>query len=170
MKAKYAPRDTRECIAVDGGLLVQQCDRRLLEKWDVVTKKTPDPEDIEDMLFGLRAVTYVKSNAIVVVKKQAALGIGGGQTNRIWAAEQALSRCAATVKSCGESGAGDGKAARVLASDAFFPFSDVVETAAAAGIKAIIQPGGSIRDKDSIEACDKHGIAMVFTGTRHFKH
>jgi phosphoribosylaminoimidazolecarboxamide formyltransferase/IMP cyclohydrolase len=155
---------------VDGGLLVQDADRRFLEKWDVVTKTAPDPEDIPNMIFGMRAVGFVKSNAIVAVKNRAALGIGGGQTNRIWAAEQALSRCGATIADCGKSGAGDGVAARVLASDAFFPFADVVETAAAAGIRAIIQPGGSIRDKESIDACDRHGIAMVFTGTRHFKH
>jgi phosphoribosylaminoimidazolecarboxamide formyltransferase/IMP cyclohydrolase len=170
MKAALPPVSSKECIAVDGGLLVQDADRKLLEKWDVVTKTAPDAADIADMVFGMRAVTFVKSNAIVVVKKRAALGIGGGQTNRIWAAEQAIARCAKTVKECGDSGAGDGIAARVLASDAFFPFADVVEAAAAAGIKAIIQPGGSIRDGESIEACDKHGIAMVFTGTRHFKH
>jgi phosphoribosylaminoimidazolecarboxamide formyltransferase/IMP cyclohydrolase len=162
MKAKYAPQDNKECIAVDGGLLVQDADRKLLEKWDVVTKAAPAPADIPDLIFGMRAVSFVKSNAIVVVKDLAASGIGGGQTNRIWAAEQALSRSAAVVK--------DGVPARALASDAFFPFADVVEAAAAAGIKSIIQPGGSINDGLSIEACDRLGIAMVFTGTRHFKH
>jgi phosphoribosylaminoimidazolecarboxamide formyltransferase/IMP cyclohydrolase len=170
MRAKFPPRETVECISVDGGLLVQQGDKKFLEKWDVVTGAAPDPGDIPDMIFGMRAVTYVKSNAIVTVKNRAALGIGGGQTNRIWAADQALSRCGATIKACGESGRGDGAPARVLASDAFFPFADVVEAAAAGGIKSIIQPGGSMRDGESIEACNKHGIAMVFTGTRHFKH
>jgi phosphoribosylaminoimidazolecarboxamide formyltransferase/IMP cyclohydrolase len=166
MKAKYAPRDAVECTAVDGGLLVQEADRKLLEKWEVVTRLSPAAADIPDLLFGLRAVSFVKSNAIVVVKDRAAFGIGGGQTNRIWAAEQALARCAA--RASGESG--NGKPAGVLASDAFFPFPDVVEAAAAAGIRAIVQPGGSIRDRESIEACDRLGIAMVFTGTRHFKH
>jgi len=90
------------------------------------------------------------------------VGIGGGQVNRIWPTMQSLERSAAVLK--------DTSPARVLASDAFFPFPDIVEAAAAAGIKAIIQPGGSMNDKLSIEACDKHGIAMVFTGTRHFKH
>jgi len=170
MRACLPARETVECISVDGGLLVQEADRRFLEKWEVVTQTAPDPQDIPNMIFGMRAVGFVKSNAVVVVKNRAALGIGGGQTNRIWAAEQALSRCSATINACGKSGAGDGIAARVLASDAFFPFSDVVETAAAAGIQAIIQPGGSIRDGESIAACNKHGIAMVFTGTRHFKH
>jgi phosphoribosylaminoimidazolecarboxamide formyltransferase/IMP cyclohydrolase len=97
----------------------------------------------------------------MIVKDEAATGIGGGQVNRIWPTVQSLERSAAITK--------DGPA-RVLASDAFFPFADVVEAAAAAGIKAIIQPGGSMNDKQSIEACDKHGIAMVFTGIRHFKH
>ncbi|MDR1177396.1 MAG: bifunctional phosphoribosylaminoimidazolecarboxamide formyltransferase/IMP cyclohydrolase [Spirochaetaceae bacterium] len=176
MKARFAPRDTRECIAVDGGLLVQDADKKLLEKWEVVTRAAPGGADIQDMIFGMRIVSYVKSNAIVVVKDRAAVGIGGGQTNRIWAAEQALSRAAIAVKAAPENPAlrgkpiADGANPRVLASDAFFPFSDVVEAAAAAGIKTIIQPGGSIRDKDSIEACNALGIAMVFTGTRHFKH
>jgi phosphoribosylaminoimidazolecarboxamide formyltransferase/IMP cyclohydrolase len=176
IKARFAPRDTEECMAVDGGLLVQETDNRLLEKWELVTRAVPDAADIQDMIFGMRTVSYVKSNAIVVVKDRAAIGIGGGQTNRIWAAEQALSRAEAALKAAAEQPAlsgkaiADGKSARVLASDAFFPFSDVVEAAAAKGVKAIIQPGGSIRDKDSIEACNALGIAMVFTGTRHFRH
>ncbi|MDR0390145.1 MAG: bifunctional phosphoribosylaminoimidazolecarboxamide formyltransferase/IMP cyclohydrolase [Spirochaetaceae bacterium] len=176
LKARLAPADARECTAVDGGLLVQETDKRLLEKWDLVTKAAPDAADIADLIFGMRIVSYVKSNAIVVVKDRAAIGIGGGQTNRIWAAEQALSRAGAALKAAGENPAlrgtaiSDGKGPRVLASDAFFPFSDVVEAAAAQGIKTIIQPGGSIRDKDSIEACNSLGLAMVFTGTRHFKH
>ncbi len=164
------PSDTVECVAVDGGLLVQSADRRLLEKWEVVTKKAPDPADLPDLIFGLQAVRYVKSNAIVVAKDRAAIGIGGGQTNRIWAAEQALQRAAGVVAAAAAAGTGDGQAARVLASDAFFPFADVVEAAAARGIRSIVQPGGSIRDQESIAACDRLGIAMVFTGTRHFKH
>jgi phosphoribosylaminoimidazolecarboxamide formyltransferase/IMP cyclohydrolase len=170
IKAPRAPREKTECIAVDGGLLVQEADRKLLEKWELVTKAAPADEDLEDLIFGMRAVAYVKSNAIVVVKDRAAVGIGGGQTNRIWAAEQALARSAGAVKAVAEAGLGDGKPPRVLASDAFFPFPDVVEAAASAGIRAIIQPGGSVNDKLSIEACDKLGIAMIFTGTRHFKH
>jgi phosphoribosylaminoimidazolecarboxamide formyltransferase/IMP cyclohydrolase len=160
MKARLAPREPKECIAVDGGLLVQETDRRLLEKWEVVTRAAPPAEDIPDLLFGIQAVTYVKSNAIMIVKDRAAVGIGGGQTNRIWAARHAIARSAAVT--AGKPG--------ILASDAFFPFPDVVEAAAAAGIKAIIQPGGSIKDKESIEACDRLGLSMVFTGTRHFKH
>jgi phosphoribosylaminoimidazolecarboxamide formyltransferase / IMP cyclohydrolase len=177
LKIKKAPAETHEYTAVDGGLLVQQTDRRLLEKWEVVTKTAPAACDIADMIFGIRAVTFVKSNAIVIVKDQAATGIGGGQVNRIWPAVQSLERSAAVIKAVSEISADtggnpwkDNSPARVLASDAFFPFGDIVEAAAKAGIKAIIQPGGSVNDKLSIEACDKHGIAMVFTGTRHFKH
>jgi phosphoribosylaminoimidazolecarboxamide formyltransferase/IMP cyclohydrolase len=173
IKLAKAPAETHEYIAVDGGLLVQQTDRRLLEKWEVVTKTAPAARDLQDMVFGMRAVTYVKSNAIMIVKEQAATGIGGGQVNRIWPTEQSLERSSTAIKAAAKAGGNpwkDSAPARVLASDAFFPFADVVEAAALAGIKAIIQPGGSVNDKLSIEACDKRGIAMVFTGIRHFKH
>ena len=172
IKLSKAPAESFEYIAVDGGLLVQRCDRSLMEKWEVVTKAAPAAEDLADMIFGMRAVTFVKSNAIMIVKDQSAAGIGGGQVNRIWPTMQALERSVAAIKASAETGGSPWKEgpARVLASDAFFPFADVVEAAGAAGIKAIIQPGGSINDKLSIEACDRFGIAMVFTGTRHFKH
>ncbi|MCX7949765.1 MAG: bifunctional phosphoribosylaminoimidazolecarboxamide formyltransferase/IMP cyclohydrolase [Treponemataceae bacterium] len=176
IRATLPPQDREEVISVDGGLLVQSRDNRLLEKWEVVTERPIPSEDIPDLLFGMRAVTFVKSNAIVVVKEGAAVGIGGGQTNRIWAAQQALERGAQAVaadaegKLLGKSLFATSEKPRVLASDAFFPFADVVEAAAAAGIRSIIQPGGSIRDKESIEAANRLGIAMVFTGTRHFKH
>jgi phosphoribosylaminoimidazolecarboxamide formyltransferase/IMP cyclohydrolase len=172
IKLAKAPAESHEYIAVDGGLLVQQSDRNLLEKWEVVTKAKPADADIPDMIFGMRAVTFVKSNAIMIVKNEAATGIGGGQVNRIWPTAQSLERSAAALKTAAEKDSNPWKdtPARVLASDAFFPFADVVEAAAAAGIKSIIQPGGSVNDKLSIEACDKYGIAMVFTGTRHFKH
>ena len=168
LKLTKAPAESHEYIAVDGGLLVQQCDLSLFEKWEVVTKAEPSALDIPDMVFGMRAVTFVKSNAIMIVKDEAATGIGGGQVNRIWPTMQSLERSADVLKTSSTDGAS--APARVLASDAFFPFADIVEAAAAAGIKAIIQPGGSINDRLSIEACDKHGIAMVFIGTRHFKH
>jgi phosphoribosylaminoimidazolecarboxamide formyltransferase/IMP cyclohydrolase len=196
IRVKRAPKEHYEVISVDGGLLVQEVNRHLLEKWDVVTKLAPEPRFIHDMLFGLRAVNWVKSNAIVIVKDCAAVGIGGGETNRIWAAELALNRAAKTVAAAaetassagrdGQSGApgirdkiftadmppsfSDAEPARVLASDAFFPFPDVVELAAATGIRAIIQSGGSNNDKLSIEACNDLGIAMVFTGARYFRH
>ncbi|MDR0584844.1 MAG: bifunctional phosphoribosylaminoimidazolecarboxamide formyltransferase/IMP cyclohydrolase [Treponema sp.] len=172
IKLDKAPLETHEYSAVDGGLLVQQSDRKLLEKWEVATRAAPAVEDIKDMIFGMRAVTFVKSNAIMIVKDEAATGIGGGQVNRIWPAVQALERSAAAIKAAAETGGPwkDAAPARVLASDAFFPFADVVQAAAASGIRSIIQPGGSLNDKLSIEACDKYGIAMVFTGTRHFRH
>ena len=177
IKLNKSPAESYEYIAVDGGLLVQRSDRTLLEKWEVVTKAAPSQRDINDMIFGMRAVTYVKSNAILIVKELSATGIGGGQVNRIWPAKQSLERSNNTIKAASDETADTGGSpwsdsypARVLASDAFFPFADIVDAAAAAGIKAIIQPGGSVNDKLSIEACDKHGIAMVFTGTRHFKH
>ena len=153
----------REFVTVDGGLLVQDADTNDHDKMEVVTKAEPDENQIADMLFGEIICKYVKSNAIVVVKDKQVLGVGAGQVNRIWAAEQALERAAAKFS--------DKKAeGTVLVSDAFFPFADVVQTAAKWGVKAILQPGGSIRDTDSVETCNKTGISMVFTGTRHFKH
>jgi len=177
IKINKAPKEIFEYTSVDGGLLTQKADKVLLEKWDVVTKTAPEKSDIADMIFGMRAVTFVKSNAIMIVKELSATGIGGGQVNRIWPAIEALKRSENTIKNtlkeffdAGGSPWENANPARVLASDAFFPFADIVEEAAKYGIKAIIQPGGSVNDKLSIEACDKHGIAMVFTGTRHFKH
>jgi phosphoribosylaminoimidazolecarboxamide formyltransferase/IMP cyclohydrolase len=170
IKASRAPHQLHELLSVDGGLLVQETDRRLIEKWEVVTKAVPNQTDIADMIFGMRAVTYVKSNAIVVVKNLATVGIGGGETNRIWPTEMALNRAFRIIVTAAEEGRGDGEPARVLASDAFFPFPDVVEVASSAGITTIIQPGGSQNDHSVIETCDNLGIAMVFTGMRHFKH
>ena len=145
---------------VDGGLLVQEPDRLLLnmDELKVVTKRKPDEKEMQDMLFAWKLVKHVKSNGIAIAKDGQSMGMGVGQVNRIWATKQAIEHC---VKPC--TGA-------ALASDAFFPFPDCVEAAAAAGITCIIQPGGSINDQLSIEEADKHGIAMVFTGCRHFKH
>ena len=155
LKVHQKPQDQKYMVTVDGGILVQEEDKKLIDEIKVVTEKKPTEEEMKDLLFAMKAVKYVKSNAIVVANDEVALGIGGGQVNRIWPAEDALER---------------GKGATVLASDAFFPFRDIVDTAAKYGIKAIIQPGGSIRDQESIDACNEHGIAMVFTGLRHFKH
>lgn len=149
------PKDHYQFVKVDGGLLVQEEDRGKAEEERVVTKKAPSQKEIEDLRFGMKVVKHVKSNAIVVVKDRMALGIGTGEVNRIWATEQAIARAREGV---------------VLASDAFFPFRDVVDCCAANGIKAIIQPGGSLKDQESIDACDEHGISMIFTGVRHFKH
>lgn len=155
IKCNNTPKDKKYMVTVDGGILVQEEDKNLIDELKVLTEKSPTEEEMRDLLFGMKVVKYVKSNAIVAIKDGVAIGIGGGQVNRIWATEEALQR---------------GKGATVLASDAFFPFRDVVDECAKNGIKAIIQPGGSVRDQESIDACNEHGIAMVFTGVRHFKH
>ncbi len=145
---------------VKGGFLVQSSDS-LPEnkvKLKTVTKREPTKAEIEDLLFAWRAVKHIKSNAIVLAKGKTLLGMGAGQPSRIVSAQIAKEK------------AGEKAKGSVLASDAMFPFSDVVEAAATAGITAIIQPGGSIRDEDSIKAADEHNIAMVFTGERHFRH
>ncbi|XOD67355.1 MAG: bifunctional phosphoribosylaminoimidazolecarboxamide formyltransferase/IMP cyclohydrolase [Flavobacteriales bacterium Tduv] len=159
IRIKDAVRDTLEYVKIDGGLLVQQRDDYFSSDYQVVTKKQPTAEQLQSLIFAQKAVKHVKSNAIIVARGKQALGISSGQTNRICAARQAIER--ALEKSSGD---------LVLASDAFFPFRDVVDEAAQRGIKAIIQPGGSFRDANSIQACDEYGIAMVFTGIRHFKH
>ncbi len=170
---------------VYGGLLVQEYDESLLHGEDmslfttksvnevvtnaagkqrtvyglgVVTDRAPTPEEIEALMFNWKVVKHTKSNAIVIGKVGRTTGIGMGQTNRIWAAQQAIAHAGAEAKGS------------VMASDAFFPFPDCVEECVKAGITAIIQPGGSIQDKASVEACNAAGIAMVFVGDRHFKH
>ncbi|MBA1336693.1 MAG: IMP cyclohydrolase / Phosphoribosylaminoimidazolecarboxamide formyltransferase [Firmicutes bacterium] len=144
---------------VNGGLLVQDADRLLADQeLKVVTQAKPDRQTMEDLMFAWKVSKHIKSNGIVIAKNGQTLGIGPGQVNRIWAVENSIKQ------------ARFGLEGAVMASDAFFPFADCVEAAAKAGIKAIIQPGGSLRDEDSIKACDEHGIAMVFTGMRHFKH
>jgi phosphoribosylaminoimidazolecarboxamide formyltransferase/IMP cyclohydrolase len=145
---------------VSGGLLVQELDVKDFSMQDlkVVTKRAPSDKEMEDLLFGWKVVKHVKSNAIALAKDLVTVGIGAGQVNRIWPTEQSIAH------------AGDKAKGSVLASDAFFPFSDVVEAAAKAGITAIIQPGGSLRDEDSIKVADENNIAMVFTGMRHFRH
>lgn len=143
-----------------GGLLVQEYDTCLIDddKWQVVTKKAPTDKEIEDMYFAMAVVKHAKSNAIAIAKDKTSLAIGVGQTNRIWSTQEAIEHSNFSTEGS------------VLASDAFFPFNDCVEEAHKAGITAIVQPGGSIRDQESIDLCDKYGIAMVFTGDRHFKH
>ncbi|SFJ45556.1 bifunctional phosphoribosylaminoimidazolecarboxamide formyltransferase/IMP cyclohydrolase [Thermoflavimicrobium dichotomicum] len=146
--------------SVGGGLLVQETDvhQIRLEDCQVVTDREPTPAEWEQLLFAWKVVKHVKSNAIVLAKDSRTVGVGAGQMNRVGAAKIAIEQ------------AGEAAKGAVLASDAFFPMRDTVEAAAAAGITAIIQPGGSIRDAESIEEANKHGIAMVFTGVRHFKH
>lgn len=156
--------DTNEqqVVSVNGGLLMQDQDVINVTNGDlkVVTKMVPNEAVIRDLLFAWKVVKHVKSNAIVLVKDLTTIGIGAGQMNRIGAAKIAL-ECA---KEKGETDQ------LVLASDAFFPFDDVVRLSATYGVKAIIQPGGSIQDEASIKACDELGIAMIFTSVRHFKH
>ncbi|MFE8701310.1 bifunctional phosphoribosylaminoimidazolecarboxamide formyltransferase/IMP cyclohydrolase [Cytobacillus sp. FJAT-54145] len=146
--------------SIEGGLLVQDQDRYTFEDATITvpTKREPSEEEWQALKLGWKVVKHVKSNAIVVNDKDMTLGIGAGQMNRVGAAKIALEQ------------AGEKSNGAVLASDAFFPMDDTVEAAAKAGITAIIQPGGSIRDEDSIKKADEYGIAMVFTGVRHFKH
>ena len=152
-----APLDLR---SVDGGLLVQSADRVSLDRagWQVVTSVAPDAAQWDDLSFAWQVCAAVSSNAIVYVKDRQAFGIGAGQQNRLDSARIAADR------SAGRAIGG------VCASDAFFPFRDGLDAAAAAGIKAVIQPGGSMRDAEVIAAANDHGIAMVFTGERHFRH
>ena len=158
-------RERREKSAYDmkkvyGGLLVQDYDETLFkaENLKVVTDRAPTEEEMKALLFNWKVVKYTKSNAIVIGLKDRTTGIGMGQTNRIWAAQQAIEH------------AGDKAKGSVMASDAFFPFPDCVEECVKAGITAIIQPGGSLRDQLSIDACNAAGIAMIFVGDRHFRH
>ena len=148
---------------INGGAIVQTIDSKILDEYEVVTDTKPTPEQIEDLLFTWKIVKYVKSNGIAIGKGKQSIGIGPGQVNRIWATKQAIEHGEELI----EKGITEGA---VLASDAFFPFSDCVEEAHKAGIKAIIQPGGSIKDQDSIDKCNEYGIAMVFTKMRHFRH
>ncbi|MFH1012150.1 MAG: bifunctional phosphoribosylaminoimidazolecarboxamide formyltransferase/IMP cyclohydrolase [Candidatus Peregrinibacteria bacterium] len=145
---------------VSGGVLVQDLDTKRIAKEDLktVTKNAPSAEQLEDLLFAWHMVKHVKSNAIVLAKKGMTVGIGAGQMSRVDAAELAIKKAHGREKGA------------VLASDAFFPFADSIEAAAKAEITAIIQPGGSKRDNEVIEAANKHGIAMVFTGVRAFLH
>lgn len=159
IKIKNAVSDKQVWVKIDGGMLVQNADDQFSEDIKLMTETAPTEEQRKALLFSQRVVKYVKSNAIVVSNGVQAIGIGGGQVNRIWATQQAIER--AKEKFDGE---------LVLASDAFFPFRDVVDFCAQEGIKAIIQPGGSMRDGDSIEAANEHKIPMLFTGMRHFLH
>lgn len=145
---------------VKGGFLVQASDTvpETQVTMKVVTKRQPTKAEIADLLFAWRAAKHIKSNAIVLAKDKTLIGMGAGQPSRIVSTQIAKER------------AGDRAKGSVLASDAMFPFPDVVESAAAGGVTAIIQPGGSVKDEDSIKAADQHNIAMVFTGERHFRH
>ena len=150
---------------VNGGLIVQTIDSKLLneDELKVATNRAPSDKEMEDLKFAWKVVKFVKSNGIALAKNKQTIGIGPGQVNRVWATEQCVEHAAELIGEDATKGA-------VLASDAYFPFDDSVEAAHKAGITAIIQPGGSIRDEDSIKKCNEYGIAMVFTGMSHFKH
>jgi phosphoribosylaminoimidazolecarboxamide formyltransferase / IMP cyclohydrolase len=150
----------QKITTVEGGLLVQSDDTFTLDDADVrvVTKREPTEEEWASMKLGWKVVKHVKSNAIVLTDSQMTIGVGAGQMNRVGAAKIAIEQ------------AGERAVGSSMASDAFFPMDDTVEAAAKAGVTAIIQPGGSIRDEDSIKKADEHGMTMVFTGIRHFKH
>lgn len=154
------PAGERVLRKVAGGLLVQDIDDVLLPEGElkVVTDRAPTEKQMQDLLLAWKIVKHTKSNGIAIARDNQSLGIGPGQVNRIWSTQMAIERSGEKVRGA------------ALASDAFFPFDDCVKAAAQAGIACIIQPGGSVRDEDSIRACNEAGIAMVFTGMRHFKH
>ncbi len=155
-KKDYTSFDIKKVL---GGMLIQERDTKLLgEELKVVTNRKPTDGEMEDLIFAWKAVKGAKSNSVLLAKDKATIGIGMGEVNRVWAVEAAIERAGEKVKGS------------VLASDGFFPFKDSVEALAKAGVTAIIQPGGSMRDEESIVEADKNGIAMVFTGMRHFKH
>ena len=149
-----------ELYRIDGGVLVQTQDRALLDhsQLNVVTRRRPTLEELTDLLFAWRAVRHVTSNAVVLARHGALVGVGAGQASRMTAVEIALHR------------ASDRSALSALASDAYFPFADAIQLAGERGVTAIIQPGGSVRDEMAIEVADRHHMAMVFTGRRHFRH
>ncbi|MDO4546028.1 MAG: bifunctional phosphoribosylaminoimidazolecarboxamide formyltransferase/IMP cyclohydrolase, partial [Bacillota bacterium] len=155
-----APAGQMDLKKVSGGLLIQDTDDTLYDEdaLKVVTDRVPTGQEMADMKMAMKVVKHIKSNGIVLAKDNGTLGIGPGQMNRIWAAQNAVRQAQSSLEGA------------VMASDAFFPFSDCVEAAAEAGITAIIQPGGSMRDQESIDKANELGIAMVFTGERHFKH
>ena len=148
---------------VNGGVLVQDRDQKMvgLDDLKVVSKRQPSADELRDLLFCWKVAKYVKSNAIVYAKDSMTIGVGAGQMSRVYSAK------IAGIKAADENLEVKGS---VMASDAFFPFRDGIDAAAAAGIKAVIQPGGSMRDAEVIAAADEHGMTMVFTGVRHFRH
>ena len=151
---------------VSGGFLVQERDGRSLDAAEltVATKRQPDSKELSDLLFAWKVAKHAKSNAIVFARDRIAAGIGAGQTSRVDAAE------AAKAKWNANSRGGNSESRLAVASDGFFPFADGIEVVAQAGATAIIQPGGSKRDAEAIAAADARGLAMVFTGVRHFRH
>ena len=161
--AHGAGRNMMDVKRVGSGLLMQDADNREVARDElrVVTRRAPDAAELDSLLFAWRVAKYVKSNAIVYARGQHTVGIGAGQMSRVVSAK---------IAGLKAEEAGLEVPGSVMASDAFFPFRDGIDAAAAAGIRAVIQPGGSMRDAEVIAAADEHGIAMVFTGIRHFRH
>ncbi|MBN2898380.1 MAG: bifunctional phosphoribosylaminoimidazolecarboxamide formyltransferase/IMP cyclohydrolase [Clostridia bacterium] len=158
ISVKQAP-DKKDIKKVNGGILVQDINSLLMDgDYEVATERIPNKSEIEDLMFAWKVVKHTKSNAIVLAKNKKTLSVSPGQTSRVWAVENCIKQSLEPIKG------------GVMASDAYFPFADSIETAAKVGVTAIIQPGGSIRDQESIDAANKYGIAMIFTGMRHFKH
>lgn len=153
-------RKTSKAKTVSGGLLIQDPDTELLPETElkIVTDRQPTEAEMRDLMFAWKVVKHTKSNGIAIAKNLRTTGVGPGQVSRIWALENAIRQGGSRIPGS------------VMASDAFFPFSDCVEAAYKAGITAIIQPGGSVRDQESIDTANRYGIAMLFTGMRHFKH
>ena len=145
---------------VVGGVIVQETDTSILseDNLQVVTENKPSDSDIKTMLFGWKVLKHVKSNGILIVKDNTTIGVGAGQVSRVDSVDIAMNKSGESVKDS------------ILCSDAFFPFRDSIDKIAGSGIKAVLQPGGSVRDDEVISACNEHGIAMVFTGQRCFKH
>lgn len=160
LNMEEAQEGYHKLVSVKGGILIQEHDHGEVTEADLTypTKRKPTEQELKDLFFAWKAVKHVKSNAIVLAKDNQTIGVGAGQMNRVGSAKIAIEQAGEKAKNA------------VLASDAFFPMPDTVEAAAKAGITAIIQPGGSKQDQASIDACDEAGIAMVFTGMRHFKH
>lgn len=169
MDKSKMPAVMHQYVSMNGGMLAQEQDITIkpVTAEQCVTRVQPTEKQLEDLNFTWKIVKHVKSNAIVVGKDGMTFGVGAGQMNRVGSAEIALKQAAATFA---EEGKDINTEGLILASDAFFPFDDCVTLAAKYGVKAIVQPGGSIRDEDSIKKCDELGISMMFTGERHFKH
>jgi phosphoribosylaminoimidazolecarboxamide formyltransferase/IMP cyclohydrolase len=146
--------------SVVGGILSQERNIKLTKKkdWKIVTKRKPTEQELLSMEFAVKCVKHIKSNSVVFVKDTRTVGIGGGQTSRVDAVWIATSKGKENIKGS------------IMASDAFFPFRDGIDVAANAGVKAIIQPGGSIRDEEVIKAADEHNITMIFSSQRYFRH
>jgi phosphoribosylaminoimidazolecarboxamide formyltransferase/IMP cyclohydrolase len=159
----FSPLDYMKCYPIIGGVLIQQSDSSMEDPntWEIVSKREPTQEELKDLDFAWRVVKWVKSNGIVLAKDLQTIGIGTGQPSRVDAVEFSVLK----AKKHGHETKGS-----VLASDAFFPFRDSIDKAKEAGITAVVEPGGSIRDNEVIEAANEHDIALLFTGTRHFRH